>query len=106
MTVNLKAIMLKYRIDKSKVAQWLFSEMPPEAGQRKVDRIARGEQTLNADELLVLSAYLVETPNDLYDADLITAVKEAKMKRQALAIEQALQNKRVLTQKTQINESN
>lgn len=106
MTVNLKAIMLKYRIDKAKIAKWLFSEMTPEAGQRKVDRIARGGQTLNADELLVLSAYLVETPNDLYDADLITSVKEAKMKRQALAIEQALQNRRLLTQKTKTDESN
>lgn len=100
MTVNLKAIMLKYRIDKAQVAAWLFSEMTSEAGQRKVERIARGEQTLNVDELIILAAHLVETPNDLYDEAFITAIKQAKMKRQALAIEQALQNKRLLTQKT------
>lgn len=98
MTVNLKAIMLKYRINKEQVAAWLFSEMAPGAGQRKVERIARGEQTINADELILLAAHLVETPNDLYDEAIITSIKGAKMKRQALAIEQALENKRVLTQ--------
>ena len=77
-TTSLSAIMAAHNLTKEQTAKILFPEMTEVGRTRKVERLMRGEQTLNADELITLAAYLLVTPNDLYLPNFIEPVKQIK----------------------------
>ena len=105
-TINLEALMKQYRLDKKEVAEWLYPQMDPTARTRKVERLMRGEQTLNCDELITLSVYLVVTPNDLYLTSVINPLVRAKLEHQARQIRNKVEADKIFNNlKTQINES-
>ena len=80
-SVNLSAILDAHKLTKEQTAELLFPEMPERGRIRKVERVIRGEQSLNADELLTLAAALLVTPNDLYLPKYIDPLKQIKTLR-------------------------
>ena len=105
-TINLEALMKQYRLNKKEVAEWLYPQMDPTARTRKVERLMRGEQTLNCDELITLSVYLVVTPNDLYLTSVINPLVTAKLEHQARQIRNKVEADKIfINLKTQINEN-
>lgn len=80
-SVNLSAILDAHKTSKEFIANTIFPEMPERGRLRKVERIIRGEQSLNADELLTLAAALLVTPNDLYLPKYIDPLKQIKTLR-------------------------
>lgn len=103
-TIDLREIMLAHRKSKKEIATILYRDMN-EAGVRKVERLMRGEQTLNADELLTLAAALLVTPDDLYLREYYEPVKVNKVQHQLNFLREQTQRRNNLNAKIE-NESN
>lgn len=93
-SVSLSAIMAAHNLSKEKASEILFPEMTEVGRTRKVERIMREEQILNADELLTLAASLLVTPDDLYLPEFIDPVKQNKTINVVSKLKEKLQQQR------------
>ena len=93
-SVSLSAIMTAHNLSKERAAEILFPEMTQTGRTRKVERLMRGEQILNADELLTLAASLLVTPDDLYLPEFIEPVKQNKTINVVSKLKEKLQQRK------------
>ena len=90
-TIDLSRLMIAHELTKEQISVILFPKMDAVGRKRKVARLIRGEQALNADELITLAAALLVTPNDLYLAKYIDPLKQIKTYRVLEVTRQALE---------------